>query len=179
VPLLLVPVLILFACIALIPIALVQRYRMGTARQRARGWLATVNVTGLALSSAILVASAAVAEYWVPAALQYTVAGLAVGCLLGIAGLVLTRWEAAAGSLHYTPNRPLVLGITLLVVGRMGFGFWRAWHAWGAGADERVWLATTAVADSMAVGAVVLGYYLAYWIGVRRRFRRHAARRRP
>jgi hypothetical protein len=28
----------------------------------------------------------------------------------------------------------------------------------------------------MAAGAVVLGYYLAYWIGVRRQIRRHAAR---
>jgi hypothetical protein len=27
----------------------------------------------------------------------------------------------------------------------------------------------------MAAGAIVLGYYLAYWIGVRRRLTRHAA----
>jgi hypothetical protein len=28
------------------------------------------------------------------------------------------------------------------------------------------------VAGSMAAGAVVLGYYLVYWFGVRRRFKR-------
>ena len=65
VPLLLVPLLIVLALVALVPIALVQRYRMGTARQRARGWLATINVAGIALSAAILLASAALASVWV------------------------------------------------------------------------------------------------------------------
>ena len=40
-PLLIVPVLVILAVIALIPVSLVQRYRMATARQRARGWLAS------------------------------------------------------------------------------------------------------------------------------------------
>jgi hypothetical protein len=60
----------------------------------------------------------------------------------------------------------------------MMFGFWRAWHTWGATAADRAWFATTGVVDSMAAGAVVLGYYLAYWIGVRGRIRRHSAVRR-
>jgi hypothetical protein len=178
VPLLIIPLLALLAVLVVIPVALVQRYRMGTARQRASGWLATINVAGIALSAATLLASAGVVNFWVPAAFKYTAAGLAGGCLLGIAGLALTRWEAGASSLHYTPNRALVLAITLLVVGRMGFGVWRAWHAWGASADDRAWFATTGVVDSMAAGGVVLGYYLAYWIGVRSRIRRHAARGR-
>ena len=79
VPLLLVPLLIVLALVALVPIALVQRYRMGTARQRARGWLATINVAGIALSAAILLASAALASVWVPGALKYTAGGLAGG----------------------------------------------------------------------------------------------------
>jgi hypothetical protein len=93
-------------------------------------------------------------------------------------GIWLTRWEHAPGSLHYTPNRWLVLAITLIVTTRMVFGFWRAWHTWGATAADRAWLATTGVVDSMAAGAVVLGYYLAYWIGVRRRIKRHSGVRR-
>ena len=177
-PLLLVPVLIVLGLVALIPIALVQRYRMGTSRQRARGWLATINVVGIAFSAAILIASAGLANVWVPGAVRYTAAGLGAGCVLGIVGIWLTRWEHAPGRLHYTPNRWLVLAITLLVVARMLFGFWRAWHTWGATAAERAWLATTGVVDSMAAGAVVLGYYLAYWIGVRSRIKRHAAGRR-
>ncbi len=38
------------------------------------------------------------------------------------------------------------------------------------------WFVAAGVAGAMAAGAVALGYYLAYWIGVRRRYRRHVAR---
>ena len=91
--------------IALIPVSLVQRCRMATSRQRARGWLAVVNLAGLSLSAVLFLASAAVTSVWIPYAISYTAAGLAAGCVLGIVGLGLTRWEPAPGSLHYTPNR--------------------------------------------------------------------------
>ena len=171
-PLLIVPVLVVLAFVALIPIALIPRYRIGTARQRVRGWLATVNLIGLALSAVMFLASAALTTIWVPGALTYTVAGLSTGSVLGAVGLWLTRWEPAADSLHYTPNRVLVLAITLVVTGRLMFGFWRAWHTWRAGLDDAAWVAAAGVATSMAAGAVVLGYYLVYWIGVRGRLRR-------
>jgi hypothetical protein len=178
VPLLIVPVLVVLALVALIPIALVQRYRMGTARQRARGWLAAINIVGFALSAALFLVTAALTSIWVPGAFTYTAAGLAIGLVLGMAGLWLTRWESASGTLYYTPNRWLVLGITLVVTGRVMFGFWRAWHTWRAGVDDASWFAAAGLAKSMAAGAVVLGYYLAYWIGVRRRIRRHGVPRR-
>jgi hypothetical protein len=52
VPLLIVAftLFVILAAIALTPLALVQRYRLGTARRRARGWSATVSVAGLAFS---------------------------------------------------------------------------------------------------------------------------------
>ena len=34
------------AAIALTPLALVQRYRLGAARRRARGWRAALNIAG-------------------------------------------------------------------------------------------------------------------------------------
>lgn len=171
-PLLIVPVLVVLALVALIPFSIVQRYRMGTSRQRARGWLATINLVGLALSATLFLASAAVTNIWVPDAFTYTAAGLAVGGVLGIVGLRLTRWEPSTGALHYTPNRGLVLGITLVITARLLFGFWRGWQTWRAGIDGAAWFAAAGLAGSMAAGAVVLGYYLAYWIGVRRRIRR-------
>src|SRR4029078_12187418 len=119
VPLLLVPVIVV-ALIALVPFSLVQRYRMGTSRQRARGWLASGNLTGLSLSSMAFLGRAAVTSVWVPRALTYSLAGFASGCALGIVGLWLTRWEPAPGSLHYTPNRALVLAITLGVMAGLG-----------------------------------------------------------
>jgi hypothetical protein len=174
VPLLVVLALVLLALVVLIPISLVQRYRVGTSRRRARGWLATINVVGIALSAVSLLLGAAVTNMWVPHALAYTAAGLIGGCALGLLGLLLTRWEPAPGSLHYTPNRLLVLGITLVVTARIAYGFWRGWETWRAGARGGSWVVTWGVAESMAAGAVVVGYYLAYWIGVRRRLNRHA-----
>jgi hypothetical protein len=171
VPLLILPVLIVLAVVALVPFSIVQRYRMGTSRQRARGWLTTINLAGIALSAILFLAGAAVTTVWVPHAFTYTAAGLVVGCVLGFIGLWLTRWEPAPGSLHYTPNRWLVLGITLVVTARLIYGFWRGLHTWRAGVEGASWLGAAGIPGSMAAGAVVLGYYLAYWVGVRRRLK--------
>jgi hypothetical protein len=172
---LLVPLLVILAAIALIPVSLVQRYRVGTSRQRARGWLAAINLAGLALSSILFLASAALTSIWVPDAFTYTATGLAAGCALGIVGLWLTRWEAVPGALYYTANRWLILGITVVVTARIGYGSWRAWESWRSGLAGESWFVEAGVAGSMAAGAVVLGYYLAYWIGVRRRFARQVS----
>jgi hypothetical protein len=162
---------VILAAIALTPLTLVQRYRMGTARRRARGWSATLNVVGLTFSSALFLAGAAVTSIWVPDALMFTLVGFVGGCLLGLVGLALSRWEPAPGSLHYTPNRWLVLGITLVVTARLAFGLWRSWSAWHATPDIASWAAASGAAGSLAAGAIVLGYYLTYWLGVRRRLR--------
>ena len=172
-PILIIPVLVLLLLIALIPISIVQRYRVGTSRQRARGWLAVVNLIGFLMSSVMFLVSAAFSSIWVPNAFTYTAAGLGTGIVLGIVGLLLTRWERSPGTLYYTPNRLLVLTVTLVVTGRLLYGFWRAWHTWRYGAETGTsFFAAAGVAGSMAAGAVVLGYYLAYWIGVRARLNR-------
>lgn len=173
----LIPIVLLVA-VALIPVSIMLRYRAGTSRRVARGWLATINAVGFGLSSVLFLATAAVASAWVPQAFTYSLAGLAGGCLAGLAGLAASRWEPTPRALYYTPNRWLVLSLTLVVTARLGYGVWRSWHAWGATADGRSWLAVSGVAGSMAAGAVVLGYYLTFWLGVRRRARRHQERSR-
>lgn len=165
--------LAVLASIALLPLSLVQRYRVGTARRLARGWVANINLFLLALSVVLFIMGAAATNFWVPQALVYTLMGLAGGFVLGVLGLVLTRWEVTLRSLHYTPNRWLVLGITLVVTARVMYGFWRGWESWRSGLDGGSWLVAAGVAGSLAAGAVVLGYYLTYWIGVRRRITRH------
>jgi hypothetical protein len=179
-PLLILPLLLLlaiFAITALIPLAIVQRYRVGTSRQRARGWLATLNLFGLGLSVVLLLITASVTTMWAPGTLTYASAGLSVGAVLGMVGLWLTRWEPTIDALHFTPNRLLVLSLMLLIAGRLLYGFWRGWHSWRAGLHGDSWFIASGVAGSMAAGAIVLGYYLVYWIGVRRRVRQHAGRR--
>ncbi|HEY0787270.1 MAG TPA: hypothetical protein VGE86_01410, partial [Thermoanaerobaculia bacterium] len=96
------------------------------------------------------------------------------GLVLGFLGLALTQWEETH-ALHYTPSRLLVLTITLVVLARLIWGIWRGARAWGA-PTASVWLAQAGAAGSMAAGAVILGYYVTYWLGVRRRIRRHRSR---
>jgi hypothetical protein len=173
VPLLLVPVLVVLAFVALIPIALVQRFRMGVARQRARGWLIAINLVGISISMMMFALASVVTSIWLHPALVYTLVGLATGFVLGAAGIWFTRWESFPDGLYFTPNRWLVLGMTLVVAGRILFGFWRAYHTWRAGFDDASWVAAAGLAKSMAAGGVVLGYYFVYWIGVRSRLRLH------
>jgi hypothetical protein len=163
---------VVLALIVLTPLSLIQRYRVGTARRMARGWVATLNLLALSLSVVIFLASAAVTNIWVPQALSHSLMGLAAGCALGALGLAMSRWEATPSSLYYTPNRWLVLAITLTVTARVMYGIWRTWQAWRLGLDDPSWVAASGAAGSLAAGAVVLGYYIVYWAGVRRRLRR-------
>jgi hypothetical protein len=162
-----------FILLALMPVSLFFRYRASTARRMARGWVAAINVVAVAASASLLLAAAALTTLRVPRALTYTLLGLAGGCALGLLGLALSRWETTARGLHYTPSRALVLAIMLVVASRMMYGLWRAWHAWHRASNETSWLAASGAAGSLAAGAVVLGYYLAYNAGVWRLSRKH------
>jgi hypothetical protein len=167
-------ILVLLLAVALVlatPFLLYLRYRTGTMRRRGRKWVANVNLASLGLSAALLVWVAALTTFWVPHAFSYSLVGLLAGSLLGFLGLALTRWEATPRGLHYTPNRWLVLLVTLAVATRLLYGLWRIWHAWRAAGADHSWLAAAGVPGSMAVGAVVIGYYLTYFAGVRLRLR--------
>lgn len=175
-PLLIVPALVLLAVvvgIALMPIGLVQRYRAGTARRVARGWLTILNIGALGLSVLLFLGSAALTTVWVPNAFSYSLAGLAAGCISGTLGLALTKWEPSPQQLHYTPNRFLVLTITLIVTARLVYGAWRLSQGWAASAGESSWLRDSGIPGSMAAGALVLGYTFTYWIGLARQISRH------
>jgi hypothetical protein len=171
-PFLAVIVLLPLLLFALMPVVLIQRYRLGIRRRSARPWLARINVYILTLSAATLLMTAAAVGYWVPDAFVSAAGGMAVGAGLGAIGLWLSRWERSAGSLHYTPNRWLVLGLTALVAARILYGFIRGFLVFEGEADSVAIASSFGIAGSMAVGALVIGYYLAYAIGVRRRLRR-------
>jgi hypothetical protein len=122
-------------------------------------------------SAAFFLLTAALSTFWVPDALTFAAAGLAAGSGLGAIGVWLTRWEATPRSLHYTPNRWLVLVITLLVSARVIYGLWRSWTVFRAGIAGTSAIAAFDVAETIGAAAVVIGYYLAYSAGVRRRIR--------
>ncbi len=181
VPLLIVALvgLVLVLPVVLLPLSIVQRYRVGTARRPARAWVATLNVVAFAVSTLVLVVSATVMSIWVPGALSAASAGVSGGLLLGVIGLSLSHWESNAGVMHFTPNRWLVGVLTLLVVTRLLYGVWRAWVAWGTWGAVPGWTTEAGIAGSVAAGALLIGYGVGFWGGVRWRIaKRRAARMR-
>ena len=168
-PLLILVLLLPLVMIALMPLILIQRYRVGSARRMARPWMATFNVALMAFSAICFLVGAGVTVVWVPNAFTGALAGLAFGAGLGLVGLMLTRWEATAAGLHYTPNRWLVLVVTFLVAARVLYGFWRSWTVAESGIYGTPMVLAFGIPESLAAGGTVIGYYLAYGWGVRRR----------
>ena len=158
--------LLVLALILAMPLLLFLRYRAGTARRRAYRWVATLNLATIVLSAGFFLYVAAITTFWVPDAFRYSVFGLLGGGLLGLIGLALTRWEQTPRALHYTPNRWLILIITLAVSARLLYGIWRIWHGWRTSGSDSSWLTSVGIAGSLALGALMLGYYVAYSAGV-------------
>ena len=158
--------------VALMPLLLIQRYRVATARRLARRWLATISLVATTISAVFFLAAATFATFWTPNAFSAAAAGLGAGCLLGLIGLGLTRWEPTPRTLHYTPNRWLILAITLTVSARLVHGLWRAWAVARSSTDGQSPVMAFGVPESFAAGALVLGYYLAYSAGLRWRIAR-------
>jgi membrane protein CcdC involved in cytochrome C biogenesis len=158
--------------LVLLPLSIVQRYRVGTAERPARAWVATLNVTGFTLSAGVIMVTSTVMAIWVPRALPVTLAALGAGVLLGAIGLSLSVWENRAGIMYFRPNRGLVGVLTGLVVVRLAYGVWRSWHAWLTWGGQAGWLSSAGIAGSIAAGALLVGYGLAFWVGVRWRISR-------
>jgi hypothetical protein len=162
---------VILAVVLLMPVSLVMRYRSGRARRQARGWVASFNIAALALSVMLWLTATGVTAFWVPGSLEYALAGLAIGGLVSVVGLALTRWDATPDTLHFTPNAWIVLLITVVVAARIAYGIWRTWHAWEAGFDHTSSVVVDGIRGSLAAAGIVLGYYFTFWLGVLRRIR--------
>ena len=171
-PLVLVLLLLPLVVIALMPLILIQRYRAGSARRPARPWVATLTIIAMTVSAAFFFVSTAITTIWFPGALRGAAIGMAIGVGLGGVGAVVTRWEATVRSLHYTPNRWLVLLVTLVVSGRILYGLFRSFRAASAGLSGTATLDAFGVPESLAAGAIVIGYHLAYSVALRWRIAR-------
>jgi amino acid transporter len=172
VPILLLVIVVLAVVLAMVllaPISLILRYRAGRSRRQARRWAASLNLAALAVSVVLYLASAALTSVWAPLALRFALGGLLAGILLGLLGLVWTRWERRSDGLYFTPNAWLVLFVTLVVAARLAYGAWRLWDTRHMGFDHSSQVFGDSVRGSLTAGGIVLGYYLTYWSGVLRR----------
>jgi hypothetical protein len=169
VPILLLLVLLPLMLLALLPLLLIQRYRVGSARRMARPWLATLNLVVMAISVLFFLGAAAVTTLWVRNAFIGAAAGVALGTALGSLGLALTRWEPTPATLHFTPNRWLVLFVTFVLSARVLYGLWRTWTVAEAGVYGTAMVTAFGIPESLGAGGLVIGYYTAYAWGMRRR----------
>jgi hypothetical protein len=177
VPILLLLLLLPLVLVALMPLILIQRYRVGSARRMARPWLATLSLALMAVSVLIFLGGAALTALWVRDAFIGAAAGVALGVALGSVGLALTRWEATPATLHFTPNRQLVLFVTVVVSARVLYGLWRTWTVAKAGVYGTAMVTAFGIPESLGAGGLVIGYYTAYAWGVRRRVSKWQNRR--
>ncbi len=170
-PLLLIPLLVLALFglwLVLLPLSLWARYRSGRARRRAHGWIVRGNSWLLAASLPLFVASSWMSTRWVPDALRDASIGLLAGVLLGIISLWMTRFERDGKTLWYTPNRWLMLALTIVVAVRILAGLWVGWRHLTSHTHSALaaWLDAGAWA---AIAGLFLGYGVAYLWGLRAR----------
>jgi hypothetical protein len=169
-------VLLAFAGVVLL--SLVLRYRAGTARRQARRWVASLNVWMTSFSAVFFLSFTFLLSFWVDSAFRFALIGMGCGGILGLVGLAMTRWENKQQGLFYTPSRWLALFVTLAIVGRFVYGWWRATHSGSNAPGHQHWLITASGTQvSLAVAAGLIAYYLVYSVGVRLRVTRHDQRR--
>ncbi len=169
-PLLLIPLAIaafLALWLVTLPLAVWQRYRRGRARRRVQPWAIGLNAWSLLLSVVLFLLGAAFIGWWIERALLHAGLGLLAGVLVGLIGVALTRFERVDATQFYTPNRWLVLALTVVVALRIAMGLWHLVPLWQGQGTHVAWLAQQG--GLLAVGGLLLGYYLGYAWGLRRR----------
>ncbi len=164
--LLLVLLVLVFAAVLFWPLALWNRYRVGTSRRRPGLFLTRINAFLIPASAGLFLLAMLPTNLFVTHAFAYGAVGLLSGLLLGGVGWWLTRVEHQPGNVWYTPNRWLVLLLTLVVIARIGVAIWQTWERMRGHHDALAhWGLLGEHASLFAVAGLVLGYHAAYaWL---------------
>ena len=105
-----------------------------------------------------------------PSNALYLCSGAAVGALLGIYGLRLTRFEVADNGLFYTPNAHLGIALSLVFVGRIVYRLLSTQMAFQLTGDASVAPPMSFASSplTLIIFATLAGYYVSYAIGLLR-----------
>lgn len=109
--------IVVIAMIPLLAWRMYSRVRRMVGRQRSRAWRHWSAVVLFPLLLAMLGLAAAKNG----TALEVLAGGVAVGAVLGIVGLRLTRFERTAEGWFYTPNAHIGIALSVLLVARIAW----------------------------------------------------------
>ena len=98
--------------------------------------------------------------------LNWLAAGLLAGALLAVYGLQMTRFEATAQGLFYTPNAHLGIALSILFVGRSLYRLVEVYVLAGTAPVGNADFVRSPL--TLAVFGLLAGYYIGYAIGLAR-----------
>ena len=154
--------LVIIAVVALVAWRVYSRIRRVIGRQRlstVRPWI-TVVVFPLLLA---LVLTGGLQH---PLTGVAVLAGAALGIVLGLVGIRLTKFEATPAGLFYTPNAHLGIALSLLLVLRLGYRFVVLGATGGNMDAQSLQMASSPL--TMVIFGTLAGYYVTYAIGLLR-----------
>ena len=154
------------AAIALVILVPLLAWRVHRRMQRMLGRQRLSRVrAGLTLAIfPVLVALLAFASHAHPAGLAGLAAGLAAGSLLAVYGLRLTRFEATADGVFYTPSAHLGVALSLLLVGRVIYRLVEVYRLDGTTLPQTPDLMLSPL--TLAIVGLLAGYYVGYALGL-------------
>lgn len=160
--------------VPLVGLILYRRVRRNFGRQPLRVGRLMLRSGLLALVAAILLVVGLVGAGAASTAGLGVLAGLAAGGVLAVVGLRMTRFEHGASGHWYTPNPMIGVALTALLLGRLAYRFFavRALSATATAADPSSLEALQRSPLTLALAALLIGYYLVYCIGLLRAARR-------
>src|SRR5579859_3980262 len=163
-----------FLLAAVLVWAIVRRVRRTFGRQPVEPVRIWLRIGLLALVGGLIVASSGARD---ARALEALIAGLACGLALAYLGLRHTRFEVTPAGRFYTPHTYIGLAVTALFLGRLFYRFFSVSSGANAmtGVPQNPALMFQKSPLTLAIFAVLIGYYLLYYAGVLVRTRAGAA----
>jgi len=149
---------------ALIVLALYRRFRRLFGRQPLQPARMKMRIAALALVAVVLVLRAMHSPDLAAAGL----AGLVAGAALAYVGLRLTRFDVMPAGVFYTPNGYIGAILSALLLSRLAYRFLVLYptlqSAHAEGADPFTMFQRSPL--TLALFGIVIGYYIAYSIGL-------------